>query len=138
MKKLIKNTIKEYINEEVSVTSDMDVDRMELIQKFVDYVCDRLDIQGDVFISLQGSRDGLTTTAQFNTQTNHIDIYSNGRHPVDICRSIAHELVHQKQLEEDRLYNGAGEDGTDIENEANSVAGVMIREFGRQNPEIYE
>ena len=138
MKKLIKNTIKEYINEEVSVNSDMDIEKMELIQKFVDYVCDRLGLQGDVFITLQGSRDGLTTTAQFNTLTNEINIYSNGRHPVDICRSIAHELVHQQQKEEDRLYDGAGEDGTDIENEANSVAGVMIREFGRENPELYE
>ena len=44
----------------------------------------------------------------------------------------------QQQKEEDRLYDGAGEDGTDIENEANSVAGVMIREFGRENPELYE
>ena len=138
MKKLIKNTIKEYINEEVSVKSDMDIEKMELIQKFVDYVCDRLGLQGDVFITLQGSRDGLTTTAQFNTLTNEINIYSNGRHPVDICRSIAHELVHHQQKEEDRLYDGAGEDGTDIENEANSVAGVMIREFGRENPELYE
>ena len=138
MKKLIKNIIKEYINEEVSLNSDMDIEKMELIQQFVDYVCEKLGIHGDVFINLQGTRDGLTTTAQFNTLTNEINIYSNGRHPVDICRSIAHELVHQQQKEEDRLYDGAGEDGTDIENEANSVAGVMIREFGRENPELYE
>ena len=138
MKNKIRKILREYINEEVSLTSDKNIDRLDLIQEFVDYVCERLKLGEDVDVNLQQGRDGLTTTAQFNTDTNEIDIYANNRHPVDICRSIAHELVHHKQKEEDRLYNGAGEDGTNIENEANAVAGVMIREFGRENPRLYE
>jgi len=51
-------------------------------------------------------------------------------------------MVHCKQLEDDRLdlANPAesGKDGSEIENEANSKAAVMMREFGRNNPEIYE
>jgi hypothetical protein len=31
-----------------------------------------------------------------------------------------------------------GEDGSDTENEANAMAGVIMREFGRENPEIFE
>jgi len=138
MRTEIRKILKEYVNEQVSLNSDENIDRLELIQEFVDYVCERLKIGGDVDVNLQQGRDGLTTTAQFNTDTNEIDIYANGRHPVDICRSIAHELVHHKQNEEERLYSGAGEDGTEIENEANAVAGVMIREFGRENPSLYE
>ena len=138
MRNEIRKILKEYVNEQVSLNSEENIDRLDLIQKFVNYVCERLSIDGDVDVNLQQQRDGLTTTAQFNTLTNEIDIYANGRHPVDICRSIAHELVHHKQKEEDRLYNGAGEDGTEIENEANAVAGVMIREFGRENPRLYE
>jgi hypothetical protein len=30
-----------------------------------------------------------------------------------------------------------GEDGSPIENEANAVAGVIIRKWGKQHPEIY-
>jgi len=138
MRTEIRKILKEYVNEQVSLNSDENIDRLELIQEFVDYVCERLKIGGDVDVNLQQGRDGLTTTAQFNTDTNEIDIYANGRHPVDICRSIAHELVHHKQNEEERLYSGAGEDGTEIENEANAVAGVMIRELGRENPSLYE
>jgi Zn-dependent peptidase ImmA (M78 family) len=54
----------------------------------------------------------------------------------DILRTLAHELVHHMQnLNGDELN---GEDGSDTENEANAMAGVIMREFGRENPEIFE
>jgi len=53
-------------------------------------------------------------------------------------RTLAHELVHRKQQLEDRLYVGAGDDGSDIENEANAEAGVIMRKFGKANPIIFE
>jgi hypothetical protein len=31
-----------------------------------------------------------------------------------------------------------GKDGSETENEANAMAGVLMREFGRENPEIFE
>jgi hypothetical protein len=56
-----------------------------------------------------------------------------------VCRSIAHELVHHKQMLEGRLKNTAldGQDGSPIENEANSTAGIIIRKYGKLHPEIY-
>jgi hypothetical protein len=57
----------------------------------------------------------------------------------DICRTIAHELVHRKQDEmgfiKDR--NTAGETGSPIENQANAVAGILLRDYGKINKEIY-
>jgi hypothetical protein len=54
----------------------------------------------------------------------------------DILRTLAHELVHHHQkLNGDELD---GEDGSDTENEANARAGVIMRKFGRENPEIFE
>ena len=57
-------------------------------------------------------------------------------------RSIAHELVHMKQDIDGRLednnHDTNNEAGSPIENEANSVAGVIIRKFGEEYPEIYE
>jgi hypothetical protein len=54
----------------------------------------------------------------------------------DILRTLAHELVHHMQnLNGDELN---GDDGSGIENEANAMAGVIMREFGRENPEIFE
>ena len=56
-------------------------------------------------------------------------------------RSIAHELTHLKQDKEGRLqdnnHDENNEAGSPIENEANAVAGQIIRKFGEEYPEIY-
>jgi hypothetical protein len=58
--------------------------------------------------------------------------------PDGLLRTLAHELVHRKQGIEGRLFAGAGADGTDIENEANAEAAVIMRRFGKANPIIFE
>lgn len=67
-------------------------------------------------------------------------IYLNiaGRHLADVLRTLAHEIVHHKQNEEGILTADAGETGSEFENEANSKAGVIMRNYGRSNPAIYE
>lgn len=63
-----------------------------------------------------------------------ITLAINGRHPVDICRTLAHELVHYKQMLDDKLNPDSGETGSSEENEANSVAGVILRKFNKEFP----
>lgn len=57
------------------------------------------------------------------------------RHPNDILRTIAHELTHYKQDTEHQLEPDSGETGSPIENEANAVAGIVMRHFNKQYPE---
>lgn len=78
------------------------------------------------------------TTGCFNPNNREIKILSKSRALVDILRSLAHELVHAKQHEEGRLDSLSGEDGSPIENEANSVAGILMRKFQRENRDIYD
>ena len=47
------------------------------------------------------------------------------------------QLTHYKQDLEGKLYAGAGETGTPEENEANSNAGVIMRDFAQANPEYF-
>jgi hypothetical protein len=56
----------------------------------------------------------------------------------DILRTLAHELVHRKQDEDGRLDITSGETGSEIENEANAQAGILLRNFGKTNKHIYE
>jgi Zn-dependent peptidase ImmA (M78 family) len=56
----------------------------------------------------------------------------------DILRTLAHELVHHKQNLDGRINYESGETGSDIENEANAKAGVLLRDFGKKNNEIYQ
>lgn len=57
------------------------------------------------------------------------------RHPNDILRTVAHELVHYKQDTEHQLDHNSGETGSPEENQANSLAGVVMRHFNKQYPE---
>lgn len=61
-----------------------------------------------------------------------------GRHMADVLRTLAHELVHHKQNQDGVLHKYAGETGSEHENEANSLAGVIMRKYGKTNPAIYE
>lgn len=60
------------------------------------------------------------------------------RNPVDILRTIAHEMVHYKQGQDEQLHSDSGETGSDIENEANAEGGVIMREFNEQFPQYLQ
>jgi cytidyltransferase-like protein len=74
----------------------------------------------------------------FNPNDNKIWVYCGNRNMADILRTLAHELVHRKQDEEGRISYESGKTGSDIENEANAKAGVLLRDFGKQHEEIYQ
>jgi hypothetical protein len=63
-----------------------------------------------------------------------ITLQAVNRHTVDILRTLAHELVHCRQYLDDNINNESGETGSEQENEANSEAGVILRNFSKQFP----
>jgi hypothetical protein len=78
------------------------------------------------------------TFGTFNPENKGIWLYTNNRNTADILRTLAHELVHRKQEEDNKLKLDSGETGSEIENEANAKAGILLRKFGEKNPMIYE
>ena len=58
------------------------------------------------------------------------------RHPVDILRTVAHELVHYRQDIRGELNDQSGETGSPEENQANAVAGIVMRHFNKLHPEF--
>lgn len=64
-----------------------------------------------------------------------IQVVTAGRHPMDVLRTLAHELVHWKQRLEGKEMDGS--DGSDVENEANAIAGIIMRRFGKEHPECF-
>jgi len=80
----------------------------------------------------------LGKTAYYDPNTIQIHIYTDGRHPKDMLRSIAHELIHHWQNEEGRLnvggYSGPGyylknKGLKDLEDEAMKLGNGYFREF---------
>jgi Zn-dependent peptidase ImmA (M78 family) len=117
------------------------MDKKTLVKKFIEFSRDNLNIKRNFVVRLVTDREGngITTTAYYDLDSYLICVYIKNRALVDIMRSIAHEMVHHLQNEEGRIKNYLtdGDDGSDIENEANAKAGELIRIFGKQNIEIY-
>ena len=69
----------------------------------------------------------------------HITITVKNRHINDVCRTLAHEMVHfsqdlKKELEDD----DAGATGSPQENEANARAAVIMRNWGKKHPDYFD
>ena len=72
---------------------------------------------------------GVNTTAYYRDKDKMVVVYAKNRMLGDVLRSIAHELVHQLQHEEDRISYPVQDEGGDIENEANAKAGEIVKKF---------
>lgn len=114
-------------------------DKKKILDEFVLFVKDQLELKTVPTIKIQNHRDGLKTTANYDyTKENKIiKVCAKNRALVDVCRSIAHEMVHHKQFEQGRLKVQPPDIGGEIEDEANAKAGQYIKMFSRKEPNIY-
>jgi hypothetical protein len=107
--------------------------------KFVQFVKQRLSIDQLPKIRLV-SEIGMSehpTFGTFDPNTNTVSVAYKDRHIMDVLRTLGHELTHHKQREQDRIQPGDGETGSEIENEANAMAGVLMRDFADQNASLF-
>jgi hypothetical protein len=82
--------------------------------------------------------DDQPSFGSFCTATNTIDLSIENRHPVDILRTLAHELVHYKQKLQNKLNKNSGKTGSSIENQANVLAGNIMRAFNKKYSKYLE
>ena len=114
-------------------------EKREILDKFVLFVKKQLELKTAPTIKVQNNRDGLKTTANYDyTKENKIiKVCAKNRALVDVCRSIAHEMVHHKQYEQGRLNVQPPDIGGEIEDEANAKAGQFIKMYAKEDPNIY-
>jgi hypothetical protein len=83
----------------------------------------------------QNASDLLGKTAYYNPTEKSITLYTMDRHPKDILRSFAHEMVHHEQNLDGRLGNinttntNEGGDLPEIEREAYEKGNMMLRNW---------
>ena len=68
----------------------------------------------------------------------HITITVKNRHINDVLRTLAHEMVHYKQDLNNELEDDAGATGSPQENEANARAAVIMRNWGKLHPNLFD
>jgi len=128
-------------NFKLHIDEDIHFDE-SLCREFILFTLEYLGIKNPAGLQVVFSSDKekFDTFAFYSIGTHLAAVYCVGRHILDCFRSIAHELVHYKQDINNEIPNeqvSDKNDGEAIENEANAIAGVILRIFGRKHPELY-
>lgn len=117
-------------------------DQTNIIREFIQYAANTLELQklpsNLTFSYNTKEAQQRHTFGYFDPQNGKIWLYVKNRNMADILRTLAHELVHRRQDEQGRIDYNSGDTGSEIENEANSTAGVLLRNFGKVHENIYE
>jgi hypothetical protein len=127
------------VNENASYSKDIDVKGKidQLTQHMIDkgYNIEPLPSLEFVDGDNENARDFFGKTAYYDPNTQTLVLYTEGRHPKDIVRSYAHEMIHHIQNLEGRLDNinttNTQEDDylNDIEAEANLKGTMTFRNW---------
>ena len=127
------------LNENASYSQHIDV--IEKIAQLTNHMIDKgMNIEplpSMEFIDgdSENAKDFFGKTAYYDPNKQHIVLYTEGRHPKDIVRSYAHEMIHHIQHLEDRLGDISGTDTTSdehltkLEKEANLRGTMTFRNW---------
>ena len=127
------------LNENASYSQHIDV--IEKIAQLTNHMIDKgMNIEplpSMEFIDgdSENAKDFFGKTAYYDPNKQHIVLYTEGRHPKDIVRSYAHEMIHHIQHLEDRLGDISGTDTTSsdhldkLEQEANLKGTMTFRNW---------
>lgn len=114
----------------------------DLLDKFLRHCSEELSLESLPKINLLNDKEYSIEHKSFGGYRpgeQSIVLSVRDRHPVDIFRTLAHELTHYKQDLEGQLDNdNVGDTGSPQENEANAMAGIIMRNFGQKFPEVFE
>jgi len=132
-------SVKESLNEHASYTDSIDV--VEKISQLTNHMIDKgMNIEPLPTVEFidgdsDNASDFLGKTAYYDPENKHIVLYTEGRHPKDIVRSYAHEMIHHIQNLEGRLGDitttNTQEDGDldKLEQEANLRGTMTFRNW---------
>jgi hypothetical protein len=120
----------------------MDEKKRQIIKEFTAFIVKKLGINSPFTLRLLSERTPeLKTYAYYSPADGLVCVYIKNRGCADVLRSIGHEFIHHKQNQEGRLKQGESipDIGGPIEDEANSIAGQLVKEFGYSSKvNIYE
>ena len=116
-------------------------DNHAMYHEFAQFCCDHHGLEEAPTLNLHDDPEWTTqngTFGHYTPSTNTINLSITGRHPMDIMRTLAHEITHAYQNSQSPLPPEAGETGSDWENHANAEAGVIMRKWRDVKPEAFK
>jgi putative chitinase len=131
-----------YLASDLITHFDSNTKEPELMQVFKDFLplaMAMLKIDKLPAIKFQKRIEGAQPSfGGFDVDTISIYLQIENRHPIDILRTLAHELVHFRQQQNHRLPPDSGKTGSPQENQANQLAGIIMRRFNQKFPNYFD
>ena len=126
----------------ISPKLDLDAEKTLLISDFINFCCDELPIRGGCKIHIVSDREAnrISTTAVYMVGQNDIRVYGKNRSLADVMRSVAHEMTHMMQDEQNLLHGNVKDAGGFHEDQANAKAGELLKLYAKKpgRKKIYE
>ena len=136
---IMSDKVQEVLTENASYSQQIDVvDKIaQLTNHMIDMGMNIEPLPSMEFVDgdSENAKDFFGKTAYYDPNRQHIVLYTEGRHPKDIVRSYAHEMIHHIQYLEDRLGDVSGTNTTEddhldkIEQEANLRGTMTFRNW---------
>ena len=107
-------------------------DEVKVYNQFIKYLQKEFPLKNNLTITFLGERVGKMTTG--SRLPHDIRILCKNRMNRDVLRTLAHEWVHEYQMDVEKRDMGP-DIGGEIEDEANSESGAMMKKFERDFPD---
>lgn len=131
----VSPTTKQFASEDESQSDE------DILKDFVEFCVKELKIKSMPVVKLRRDPQWSVRNKTFGRYIDDIrtlEVAFGQRHIMDVLRTVAHELTHKHQHERESMPDDAGETGSRYENEANARAGVLMRDYGRLHPELFD
>lgn len=109
---------------------DLNPVKFKHLSNFLKFCRDELDITNDIRVFLLTKKNKLNiTTGGYNPKDKCVYSIFEARQVADVLRTVAHELVHQKQDLQGKIVGDIPDIGGVIEDTANAIAGRLVKMY---------
>jgi len=105
---------------------------LQHVQKFVSFATKHLKLRGQPHIRFVGSQED-SKQAFGHAKGADITVRVTNRHPIDVMRTLAHELTHFRQT-----ASGSKASEQEKEDNANAIAGRIMRDYDTKYPKAFK
>jgi hypothetical protein len=123
------------------VKEEADSSREQKIIDFMQWCKRKLKLKQElpsIEFSDEKDSEDMHHTGYYSDHEDKLWVYTGNRNLIDILRTVAHEFTHRKQGEQGRIEADQSYPGSPIEQEADAVAGYLMKLYGKEHPEIIE
>jgi hypothetical protein len=114
------------------INSGIPTEEHKFFNNFIKFLQKEVPLKKDITVLFLGKKtEGMSTGSRNNNGV--LKVLSKNRMNRDICRTLAHEWIHEHQFTNLNRKRGSNIGGKN-ENEANSKAGSLIKTFEKENP----